>query len=154
MAAISLRLLTIATMSHLPPFSGSDRRPALSGPEQHEFLQQQLGRNRISRRNIIKGSVGAVGAAFLLGNSSGSQAFADQLTSTGTIADGFVVISVVVPGNQKAETGPYVSQRDFTDRYETIDWSQARLRDYAFIALDVVPAAHGGTTTMTLRAID
>jgi hypothetical protein len=78
-------------MSSLPPFGGSDRRPALSGPEQHEFLQQQLGRNRISRRNILMGSVGAVGATFLLGNGYGSRAFADQLTSTGTIADGFVV---------------------------------------------------------------
>ena len=37
------------------------------------------------------GSVGAVGAAFLLGNGYGSRAFADQLASTGTIADGFVV---------------------------------------------------------------
>jgi hypothetical protein len=73
------------------PFGGSDRRPALSGPEQHEFLQQQLGRNRVSRRSILLGSVGAAGAAFLLGNGYGSRAFADQLKSTGTIADGFVV---------------------------------------------------------------
>jgi hypothetical protein len=36
----------------------------------------------------------------------------------------------------------------------TIDWSQARYRDYAFIALDVVPAPPGDTTTMTLRAIN
>jgi hypothetical protein len=60
----------------------------------------------------------------------------------------------VVPGDQKAGTGPYVSQRNFTDDYETIDWSQARYRDYAFIALDVVPTLPGGTTTMTLRAIN
>jgi hypothetical protein len=59
-----------------------------------------------------------------------------------------------VPGDQKAETGPYVSQLNFTDDYETIDWSQARYRDYAFIALDVVPAPAGGITTMTLRAIN
>jgi hypothetical protein len=59
-----------------------------------------------------------------------------------------------VPGDQAAGTGPYVSQRNFTDDYETIDWSQARYRDYAFIALDVVPAPAGGTTTMTLRAIN
>jgi hypothetical protein len=78
-------------MSSQSPFGGPDRRPALSGPEQHEFLQQQLGRNRISRRNILMGGVGAVGAAFLLGNGYGSRAFADQLTHTGTIADGFVV---------------------------------------------------------------
>ena len=30
----------------------------------------------------------------------------------------------------------------------------ARYRDCAFIALDVVPAPPGGTTTMTLRAIN
>ncbi len=60
----------------------------------------------------------------------------------------------VVPGDQSAGTGPYVSQKNFTDHYETIDWSQARYRDYAFIALDVVPALPGGTTTMTLRAIN
>jgi len=62
--------------------------------------------------------------------------------------------SNVVPGDQTAATGPYVSQLNFTDLYETIDWSQARYRDYAFIALDVVPAPQGGTTTMTLRAIN
>jgi len=62
--------------------------------------------------------------------------------------------SNVVPGDQSAGTGPYVSQKNFTDLYETIDWSQARYRDYAFIALDVVPAHPGGTTTMTLRAIN
>ena len=58
-----------------------------------------------------------------------------------------------VPGDPAAGTGPYVSQLNFTDLYETIDWSQARYRDYAFIALDVAPAAPGATTTMTLRAI-
>jgi hypothetical protein len=78
-------------MSSPPQFGGSDRRPALSGPEQHEFLQQMLGRNRLTRRKVLMGSVGAVGAAFLLGNGYGSRAFADQLTTTGTIADGFVV---------------------------------------------------------------
>jgi hypothetical protein len=59
-----------------------------------------------------------------------------------------------VPGDPAAGTGPYVSQLNFTDLYETIDWSQARYRDYAFIALDVAPAAPGATTTMTLRAIN
>ena len=59
-----------------------------------------------------------------------------------------------VTGDQKAKTGPYVSQRNFTDDYETIDWSQARYRDYAFIALDVVPAKPGHASTMTLRAIN
>ena len=59
-----------------------------------------------------------------------------------------------VPGDPAAGTGPYVSQLNFTDLYETIDWSQARYRDYAFIALDVAPATPGATTTMTLRAIN
>ncbi len=58
-----------------------------------------------------------------------------------------------VTGDQKAKTGPYVSERNLTDHYETIDWSPARYRDYAFIALDVVPARTGQATTMTLRAI-
>lgn len=55
-----------------------------------------------------------------------------------------------------ATTGvePYASQLDFTNTYETVDWSQARYRDYAFIALDVNPAAPDGTTTMTVRAIN
>jgi hypothetical protein len=66
---------------------------------------------------------------------------------TGALGNG-----TVVPGDQSAGTGPYVSQQNFTDHYETIDWSQARY--YAVIALDVVPAAPGGTTTMTLRAIN
>ena len=59
----------------------------------------------------------------------------------------------MVPADAKTGVGPYASQLDFTDAYETVDWSQARYRDYAFIALDVVPAAPDGTTTMTLRAI-
>ncbi len=60
----------------------------------------------------------------------------------------------VVPADAKTGVGPYASQPDFTDKYETVDWSQARYRDYAFIALDVVPAAPDGTTTLTLRAIN
>jgi hypothetical protein len=59
-----------------------------------------------------------------------------------------------VAADAKTGVGPYASQRDFTDKYETIDWSQARYRDYAFIALDLVPATPDGTTTMTLRAIN
>jgi hypothetical protein len=60
----------------------------------------------------------------------------------------------VVPADAATQVGPYTSQLNFTDQYETIDWSQARYRDYAFIALDVVPAAPDGTTTMTVRAIN
>jgi hypothetical protein len=62
--------------------------------------------------------------------------------------------SNVVPGDQAAGVGPYVSQQDLGDLYETVDWSQARYRDYAFIALDVAPASEGGDATMTLRAIN
>jgi Calcineurin-like phosphoesterase len=59
-----------------------------------------------------------------------------------------------VAADAATQVGPYASQLDFTDKYETVDWSQVRYRDYAFIALDVVPAAPDGTTTMTLRAIN
>jgi hypothetical protein len=69
----------------------SEQRSAAFGPDQHELLAQQLRRSLISRRNMLKGGVGAAGAAFLLGNGFGSRAFADQLTSTGTVAGGFVI---------------------------------------------------------------
>jgi Calcineurin-like phosphoesterase len=62
--------------------------------------------------------------------------------------------STVVAADAATKVGPYASQLDFSDAYETVDWSQARYRDYAFIALDVVPATPRGTTTMTLRAIN
>jgi len=59
--------------------------------EQHELFQQMLRRNLVSRRTILRGSAGAVGAAFLLGGGYRDAAFADTLSSTGTVADGFVV---------------------------------------------------------------
>jgi hypothetical protein len=59
-----------------------------------------------------------------------------------------------VVGDAKTQTGPYVSERDFSVSYETVDWSQARYDDYGFIALDVTPAARGRRTTMTLRFIN
>jgi hypothetical protein len=62
--------------------------------------------------------------------------------------------SNVVPADAATGVGPYASQLDFSQAFETVDWSQARYRDYAFIALDVVPATPHGTTTMTLRAIN
>lgn len=37
---------------------------------------------------------------------------------------------------------------------ETVDWSQTRYARYAYLACDVVPAAPGKQTTMTLRAIN
>ncbi|MBW6434244.1 metallophosphoesterase family protein [Actinoplanes hulinensis] len=36
---------------------------------------------------------------------------------------------------------------------EAIDWSQVRYDAYAFLAVDVVPAAPGGTTTLTVRTL-
>ena len=36
---------------------------------------------------------------------------------------------------------------------ESVDWSQVRYDDYAFIAVDVVPAAPGGRTTLTVRSL-
>ena len=58
-----------------------------------------------------------------------------------------------VAGDAKAQSGPYVSQRDFSQSFETVDWSQARYADYGFVALDVTPAARGHRTTMVLRYI-
>jgi hypothetical protein len=68
---------------------------------------------------------------------------------TGAPGNGMVVQADAATG-----TGPSAAQLDFTRTYETVDWSQARYSDYAFIALDVVPAAPDGTATMTLRAIN
>ena len=62
--------------------------------------------------------------------------------------------SSTVPADPATKVGPWVSQLDFSQEFETVDWSQARYRDYAFIALDVVPAAPDGTTTLTVRAIN
>jgi Calcineurin-like phosphoesterase len=60
----------------------------------------------------------------------------------------------VVHANAKTGTGPYVNQKDFGVRYETVDWSQARYADYGFVALDVTPARRGHRTTMVLRFIN
>jgi hypothetical protein len=59
-----------------------------------------------------------------------------------------------VVGDAKTATGPYVSQEDLSQQFETVDWSQARYSDYGFIALDVTPAPLGLKTTMTLRFIN
>jgi hypothetical protein len=59
----------------------------------------------------------------------------------------------VVHANAKSQTGPYVNEKDFSIRYETVDWSQARYDDYGFVALDVNPARRGRKTTMVLRFI-
>lgn len=60
----------------------------------------------------------------------------------------------VVQVDPTTDTGPSAAQLDFSRSYETIERSQARYSDYAFIALDVVPVAPDGATTMTLRAIN
>jgi hypothetical protein len=59
-----------------------------------------------------------------------------------------------VVGDAKTQTGPYVSELDFSQRFETVDWSQARYDDYGFVALDVTPATKGHRTTMVLRFIN
>ena len=59
-----------------------------------------------------------------------------------------------VAGNHKHHVGPYVSELDFSQTFETVDWSQARYDDYGFVALDVTPARRGQRTTMVLRFIN
>ncbi len=59
-----------------------------------------------------------------------------------------------VAGDAAAETGPFVSEQDFSKTRETVDWSQARYADYGFVALDVSPAPRGQRTTMILRYIN
>jgi hypothetical protein len=59
-----------------------------------------------------------------------------------------------VVGDAKTQTGPWVNEEDFSQRYETVDWSQARYDDYGFVALDVTPARWGEKTTMVLRFIN
>jgi hypothetical protein len=59
-----------------------------------------------------------------------------------------------VYGDARKQTGPYVNEKDFSVRYETVDWSQARYDDYGFVALDVTPARRGHRTTMVLRFIN
>jgi hypothetical protein len=59
-----------------------------------------------------------------------------------------------VVGDAKTQTGPYVTQVDFSQQFETVDWSQARYADYGFIALDITPTRIGQKTTMVLRFIN
>lgn len=59
-----------------------------------------------------------------------------------------------VVGDPVKKIGPYLTQPDFSQDFETVDWSQVRYDDYGFIALDVSPARTGHRTTMTLRFID
>jgi hypothetical protein len=43
-------------------------------------------------------------------------------------------------GTSRSRTGPYVSEKDFSQTYETVDWSRARDGHDGFIALDGTPA--------------
>jgi hypothetical protein len=47
----------------------------------------------------------------------------------------------------------FVNVADGSTTPETVDWSQARYLDYAFLQVDVVPGATGGESRMTVRAI-
>ncbi|MBV9312953.1 MAG: metallophosphoesterase family protein [Pseudonocardia sp.] len=47
----------------------------------------------------------------------------------------------------------FINAADGSKQPETIDWSQARYLDYAFLQVDVVPAPAGGESKMTVRAI-
>src|SRR3984957_6566510 len=73
---------------------GSPRSPRQERPlaEQHEQWMAHLRRNVVSRRTIVRGAVGAAAGGLLLGAGNWSeQAVAAALTSTGTVAGGFVV---------------------------------------------------------------
>jgi Calcineurin-like phosphoesterase len=52
-----------------------------------------------------------------------------------------------------APVGSYVRHADGSKEPETVHWSRTRHDGYAFLAVDVRPAAPGRTTTMTLRTL-
>jgi hypothetical protein len=60
-------------------------------------------------------------------------------------------------GNAGPDSGTtvasYVAGPDGAKTPETVDWSQARYLDYAFLAVHVTPAPAGGTAAMSVRAI-
>src|ERR1700677_3754863 len=71
-----------------PRRSGKDRPLG----EQHDEWMAHLRSQVVSRRTIIRGSVGAAAGSLLLGAGNWSaQAVAAAVASTGTIAGGFVV---------------------------------------------------------------
>jgi len=61
----------------------------------------------------------------------------------------------------RGSTGPgsgsvvktFVAGHHGTKAAETVDWSQARYLDYAFLAVHVTPAPPGGRATMSVRAV-
>ncbi|MGQ0843427.1 MAG: metallophosphoesterase [Sporichthyaceae bacterium] len=62
------------------------------------------------------------------------------------------------PGHRGPDSGTVVESvlqvAGGADVPETVDWSQARYRGYAVLVIDVVPAAPGGESTMTVRTIN
>ena len=94
------------------------------------------------------------GTTYVVAGTAGTPAYAwsGPRESNRNFAAGKGSGSVVLADAAK-QTGPWVNEQNFTSRYESVDWSQARYDDYGFVALDVVPAAAGLTTTMTLRFI-
>jgi hypothetical protein len=95
------------------------------------------------------------GTTYVVAGTAGTPAYAwsGPRESNRNFAAGKGSGSVVLADAAK-QTGPWVNEQNFTSRYESVDWSQARYDDYGFVALDVVPAAAGLTTTMTLRFIN
>ena len=61
-----------------------------------------------------------------------------------------IVNSYVWSMESKIKAG---GQKGGTRVPEVVDWSQVRYDDYAFVAVDVVPAAKGARTTMTVRSL-
>jgi len=51
------------------------------------------------------------------------------------------------------EVASFVNTADGSKAPETVDWSQARYLDYAFLQVDVVPGPAGAESTLTVRAI-
>ena len=47
----------------------------------------------------------------------------------------------------------FINTPDGAKTPETVDWSQSRYLDYAFLSVDVVPGQPGTDSTMTVRAI-
>jgi len=60
-------------------------------------------------------------------------------------------------GNTAPDSGTvvtsYVAGPDKSKTPETVDWSQTRYLDYAFLTVHVTPAAPGGRATMSVRAV-
>ncbi len=73
----------------------------------------------------------------------------DGVSDSGAGAGAQVTNSYVWRG-PGSDTNP---RNPVTQEPESVDWSQVRYDNYAVLAVDVVPAAPGAVTTMTLRAV-